>query len=306
MSWSHGTRAVIESVATSIDPRLGSRALAIAAASRALEAAGRPADTVEILVNAGVYRDENIIEPAMAPFIQRGIGANTTFPPLNGKTFSFDLNHGACGFLTAIRVIDGFMRSGGVRSGLVVASDVDPDPTTSSSRALPAAGGAVLLRAASDGEGFAWFHARTYSEHSALFDARLLDTWTPAFTGGHAAAPAPPRLHVREQAEFRERCLECAGATVDELSRRGDLDRDGVDLLIAAPGAGGFAQALGERLGLGRRARAGGDHAERAHTASIAFALEDAWRDGSWARARRVLFVAVSAGVTVSLALYER
>ena len=158
-------------------PGAGSRALAVRAAKGALGAAGRAADEVEILVNAGVYRDENIIEPAMGPFIQRGIGANSTFPPLNGtRTFSFDLANGAGGPLTAIRVIDGFMRSGAVRSGLVVASDADPDPSRSENYPFAATGGAILLRASASGEGFAWFHARTWSEHFPLYDARLCGT----------------------------------------------------------------------------------------------------------------------------------
>ena len=171
------SRAAIEAVATAAEPGAGSRALAVCAAKGALGAAGRGADEVEILVNAGVYRDENIVEPAMAPFIQRGIGANSTFPPLNGtRTFSFDLGNGAGGPLTAIRVIDGFMRSGAVRTGLVVASDADPDPSRSENYPFAATGGAILLRAAANGEGFAWFHARTWSEHFSLYEARLCGT----------------------------------------------------------------------------------------------------------------------------------
>jgi len=84
MSSFNGSRARIEAVATCAEAGAGSRALAVSAARRALEAAGRGPEEIEMLVNAGVYRDENIIEQAMGPFIQRGLGANLSFPPARG------------------------------------------------------------------------------------------------------------------------------------------------------------------------------------------------------------------------------
>lgn len=297
-------------------PGAGSRALAVRAAQGALAAAGRRPDDVELLVNTGVYRDENIIEPAMGPFIQRGLGANSSFPPLNGtRTFSFDLANGACGPLTAIRVIDGFMRSGAVRSGLVVASDADPDPARSENYPFAPTGGAILLRASANGEGFAWFHARTWSEHFALYDARLCGTSSVEGNGhrssgdgdGDGSSARAQRLRFVQHEEFVERAVECVGRTVEETARDGRLRPREVDLVIAAPGLASFGEALAARL-----ARAGVEAAAPtsanggAHTASTAFALERAREDGSWARARRILLVAAGAGITVSLALYER
>jgi 3-oxoacyl-[acyl-carrier-protein] synthase-3 len=306
MSSLSSSRATIEAVATCVEAGAGSRALAVRAARSALDSAGRLPEEIELLVNAGVYRDENIIEPAMAPFIQRGIGANSSFPPARGAgTFSFDLSNGACGLLTAINVIDGFMRSGAVRSGLVVASDADPDPSGSENYPFAAAGGAILLRAASNGEGFAWFHSRTWSEHFSLYDARLCGTDDMAAADPRSARGQ--RLRVSQGDGFLAGCLDSVCRTVEELAGRGVLDLAAVDLVIPAPSLPGFGEALAERLGLAVVPPASSlDGAPRVHTASTAFSLELAVRNGSWARARRILFVAVGAGVTVSLALYER
>ncbi|HEX2466483.1 MAG TPA: 3-oxoacyl-ACP synthase [Thermoanaerobaculia bacterium] len=294
-------------MATAAEPGAGSRALAVDAANRALGAAGRVADEVEILVNAGVYRDENIVEPAMGPFIQRGIGANSTFPPLNGtRTFSFDLANGAGGPLTAIRVIDGFMRSGAVRSGLVVASDADPDPSRSENYPFAATGGAILLRATANGEGFAWFGARTWSEHFSLYEARLCGTGglEPASEEWSARSQ---RLRFVQREDFALRAADCVGRTVEEATREGRLDPAEVELVIAAPGGVAFREALAERLRrAGVTAAVPAAVGSGAHTASTAFALAVARGDGSWERSRRILFVAAGAGITVSLALYER
>jgi 3-oxoacyl-[acyl-carrier-protein] synthase-3 len=301
------SRAAIEAVATAAEPGAGSRALAVDAAKGALGAAGRTADEVEILVNTGVYRDENIIEPAMGPFIQRGIGANSTFPPLNGtRTFSFDLANGAGGPLTAIRVIDGFMRSGAVRSGLVVASDADPDPARSENYPFAATGGAILLRASANGEGFAWFHARTWCEHFSLYDARLCGTAGLA-PESEAWSARGQRLRFVQREDFVLLAADCVGRTVEEAARDGRLDPAEVDLVIAAPSVAGFTEALATRLRqAGVEAMVPAALASGAHTASTAFALEVARGDGSWERSRRILFVAAGADITVSLALYER
>lgn len=301
------SRAAIEGTGTCAEPGAGSRDLAIRAANLALAQAGRRPEDIELLVNTGIYRDENIIEPAMGPFIQRGIGANPSFSPGRAAgTFSFDLANGVGGLLTGIRVVDGFMRSGAVRSGMVVASDADPDPSRSENYAFAAAGGAILLRAASSGEGFAWFHARTWSEHFSLFESRLCGTEDIPLVADRRSAQHQ-RLRIYEHGDFLDRLADCACATVDDAVSRGILDEGTIDLVIPAPRTAGFAAAIAARLGLPAPVEdRDAALAPTVHTASTAFSLASAWQDGSWDRARRILFVAAGAGVTVNLALYER
>jgi 3-oxoacyl-[acyl-carrier-protein] synthase-3 len=71
--------AVIESVGVAGARglrRASSVELAARAARRAIEAAGCEASEIGLLVSVGVYRDQNICEPAIAPFVQRRIGLN--------------------------------------------------------------------------------------------------------------------------------------------------------------------------------------------------------------------------------------
>jgi 3-oxoacyl-[acyl-carrier-protein] synthase-3 len=49
--------------------------LAVSAAKSCLHEARRDADDVDLLVNAGIYRDRNLGEPALAALIQEDIGA---------------------------------------------------------------------------------------------------------------------------------------------------------------------------------------------------------------------------------------
>src|ERR1700737_1405566 len=101
--------------------------LAVAAAKTCLERAGRDSDDVDLLINAGIYRDRNLAEPALAALIQEDIGANPEDPHDDAHgTFSFDISNGTCGVLTALQIADGFLRSRTIDRALIVASDANP------------------------------------------------------------------------------------------------------------------------------------------------------------------------------------
>jgi 3-oxoacyl-[acyl-carrier-protein] synthase III len=101
--------------------------LAVSTAKDCLQQAGRDPHDVDLLVNAGIYRDSNIAEPALAAMIQQDIGANPEDPHADTHgTFSFDISNGTCGVLTALQIVDGFLKSHAIDCALIVASDADP------------------------------------------------------------------------------------------------------------------------------------------------------------------------------------
>ena len=125
-----GARIEAASALTSHGMRKPSaRRLADDAAKACLAHAGKPAGDVDMLINAGIYREDNMGEPALAALIQEDIGANLGQPPIGGHgTFSFDLMNGTCGVISAIQLQAGFLRSGVIQLGLIVTSDVHPNP----------------------------------------------------------------------------------------------------------------------------------------------------------------------------------
>ncbi len=91
--------------------------LAVTAATDCLRRAGCDAHELDLVVNAGIYRDRNLGEPALAALIQDDIGANPEDPHTGGHgTFSFDVANGACGVLTALQIVDGFLRTHSIRA----------------------------------------------------------------------------------------------------------------------------------------------------------------------------------------------
>ena len=77
-----GTRIEAASARTSHGLRKPTaRRLADAAARTCLAHAGKEPGDVDMLINAGIYREDSMGEPALAALIQEDIGANLGQPP---------------------------------------------------------------------------------------------------------------------------------------------------------------------------------------------------------------------------------
>jgi 3-oxoacyl-[acyl-carrier-protein] synthase III len=279
----------------------GALKLADAAARLCLERADRTADELDLLINAGVYHDKLMNEPALASLIQEDIEANPDrAPEADHGTFSFDISNGACGLLTGIHLIDGLLASGTVRLGMVVASDTDPEPGVSEGFTFPAVGGAVLLSADDSRAGFAAFRFDTFPEFADLFQS-YVDWHGDARRG--LAHHGRNSLTVEIAESYSAQALDCAESTVRELARDQALAFGELDLLVGTASVPGFAEGLAQRLGLSteRVASAPDGGLDHIHTAAPAVALES----GALGKAHTTLFVSAGAGITVAAALYN-
>ena len=292
---------IIEATATATADRPpGALKLADAAARSCLERANRSADEVDLLINAGVYEDKSISEPAIASLIQEDIGANPEQQNGVGQgTFSFDVRNGACGLLTGIHLVDGMLASGTVDLGMVVASDVDPEPGVSEGFVFPAVGGAILLSADDSRPGFSSFGFETFPEFADLFQSYM--DWQEDAPGGEIP-PGGNVLTVEIAESYATRAIDCAESTARQLSAGNGLDLSQLDLLVATASVPGFADGLAKRLGVSAdRVASPSDDLAGAHTAAPAVALESVRLEG----VGTALFVSAGAGITVVAALYR-
>lgn len=284
---------------------LGARRLSDQAARVCLERAGRHADELDLLVNAGLYKDHNAAEPALAAIIQEDLGANPGHPPRRDHhgTFSFDVLNGGCGVLTAAHLIDSFVRSGTAQLGMIVAGDADPKRRTSRHFPFAPTAGALLLAPRPEAGGFEAFEFRTYPEHAELFEVRL--QWEPA-EGGILPRRGRNVLEAYADPRFAVRCVEHAVEVATGVLDRAGLAAADVDLLIASQYPASFGPAVARVLGIpAERVPAVPETLVRAHTAGPIAALEAAMATGRFARARTSLFVTAGAGITIAVALYR-
>ncbi|GFG50303.1 3-oxoacyl-ACP synthase [Mycolicibacterium agri] len=265
--------------------------LAVKAARRCLDGAGRDADDVDLLINAGVYRDRNLGEPALAAMIQQDIGANPEEPHAGSHgTFSFDVVNGPCGVLTALQVVDGFLRANAIDWALIVASDADPGHGMSERFPFSPAGGALLCTRSGDDRGLGrpyWVNKNDvrecYSATVGMVDHRNV-------------------LRVFNDDSADEAFAEAAARAAGDCLNASSLSVADIDAIVAAPARTRYRAALAAKLNVPQDRVTVADD-ERMHTASLVAALA---RVRSEARpGARLLVVAAGAGVTAGAALYR-
>ncbi|HEU5470986.1 MAG TPA: 3-oxoacyl-[acyl-carrier-protein] synthase III C-terminal domain-containing protein [Actinophytocola sp.] len=268
--------------------------LAVRAADACLDAAGCPPGDLDLVVNAGLYRDRNLAEPALAALVQDDIGAHPEDPHPGGHgTFSFDVANGVCGVLTALQVVDGFLRSGAIRRALVVASDTDPGHGLTERFPFAAAGGALMCR---------WADGDTGGD-SGLGPFR----WTNLPDGGESfRATLGPRngrnrLTISVPSTMDTVFAAAAGRAARDCLTSAGVTPAEVDLVVAAPARPGFTARLATELDL-PAARIAVARDVRIHTPALIAALRDA---GPLAPGSTVLLVAAGAGVTGGATLYR-
>jgi 3-oxoacyl-[acyl-carrier-protein] synthase-3 len=96
-----------------------SYSLAIAAASDCLRRSGRPADSLEVVINCSItkYHDglNQWLEPTMSGAIAQAVGAP--------GAMTFDLSNACAGMLSGVMVINNWIRQGMVERGMVVSGE---------------------------------------------------------------------------------------------------------------------------------------------------------------------------------------
>lgn len=265
--------------------------LGVSAAKACLRQAGCDPDEVDLLINAGIYRDRNLAEPALAALIQADVGSHPEDPHTDAHgTFSFDVANGTCGVLTALQIADGFLRSRTIDRALVVASDADPGHGMSEHFPFSPVGAALLCDWTDEDYGLGAVHWVNAPDDGAALRATV------------GLEDARNVLRIRESSDLDERFADAGAWAAKDCLNASGLDPCQVDAVVAAPGRPGFRTALAARLDLPvDRITVADDQAM--HTASMVAALHRA--SGEYPRGARILLVAAAAGVTAGAALYR-
>jgi 3-oxoacyl-[acyl-carrier-protein] synthase-3 len=274
--------------------RSGALRLADTAAEDCLRSAGIDRSDVGLLLNAGIYHDRLLGEPALAALIQEDIGANPEDPhPGHRGTFSFDVANGACGMLTAVRIADGFLRAGTVRHALVVAGDSDPGGRRAPGFPYAPVGGALACGWTDEPVGLIDFRFADGSHDSPVDTSRA----TVARDGRRN------RLRVVTDERFAAHAAVLAVGAAGELLAAHGLSVDDVDAVVANPLEPAFLDALGRGLGAAAGQVVTAPGQARVHTAGLAVALDEARRQDRLTPGATALVVSAGAGPATGAAL---
>ena len=266
--------------------------LAVAAARRALEAAGLTPQDLDVIICATGTGDH--VMPSTACLVQAKLGAPAIM--------AFDVAAACSGFIYALSVADAFVKAGSYRKVLVVGAEVLSRFTDYTDRGTcilfgDGAGAVVIGRAAPDEDsGVLAQHFVADGSQAENLVIVAGGSRTPA-----SAATVEARTHhlrmngrevfrsaVRTMAECCARVLKTAGFAVDR-----------VDWLIPHQANLRIIETVTERLKLpSEHLVLNIERTGNTSSASIPVAFDEAIRDGRIRRGQHVLMTAFGAGIT--------
>ncbi|MFI5777606.1 hypothetical protein [Nocardia sp. NPDC051570] len=265
------------------------------AARRSLERAGVRSDQVGVLINAGVFRDSNTVEPAISALIQKEAGIGLDYTYGDPRTFSFDLMNGAVGVLNAVQVAQSILTTGGVEHVLIVSGDTHPSLARSAGDdefPYATSGAALLLENTEEPEGFDTVHIVSGDGTPAI------RSYVDANTMGTIGRTL---MTVEREAGFEQRLLDAAVEAAEAALGESD---SATTVLISSTPTPDFPRALADRLGIAE-VRTPDLSAGDPHTATLPLAYDLAVEQDSLREFTRVLFVAAGAGPSAAAVLYR-
>jgi 3-oxoacyl-[acyl-carrier-protein] synthase-3 len=258
--------------------------LALEAARRALDAAGRKADEVDMVIVATSTPD--YVFPSTAALLQAKLGMKNGAP-------AFDVQAVCCGFIYAISIAEKFIRTGSAKRALVVGTEVFSrilDWRDRGTCVLFGDGaGAVVLEAADQPGILASALHADGSYHDILA------------VPGHLCGGQPigdPLLRMDGRAVFKF-AVKVLAEVAEEVLAAAGVPAEGVDWLIPHQANIRIMQATMKRLRLpAEKCIVTVDRHGNTSAASIPLALDESLRAGVVKRGDTVLLEGVGGGFT--------
>ncbi len=270
----------------------GTSDLALIAAQRALEMAGKTPEDVGLIVMGTSTPD--LVFPSTACLLQRKLGIE------NGGA-AFDVNAACAGFAYALSVADKFVRSGSDQCALVVGSEVMTrlmDWTDRTTCVLFGDGAGALVLEASEEPGILSTHIHADGQYEDLLYVSGGVSRPAAMMGAEGAF-----LRMKGNDVFRT-AVKTLGRIVDETLAANQMVKSDVDWLVPHQANIRIIQATAKKLGMSMD-NVVATVAEHGNTssASIPLALDVAVRDGRIKRGDTLLLEAFGGGFTWGSAL---
>ncbi len=262
------------------------------AALRALEAAGVDAGELELIVVGTTTPD--LIFPSTACLIQHRLGAD--------GCPAFDVNAACSGFVYALTVADKFIRSGAVKTALVIGAETLTRMVDWSDRTTCVlfgdGAGAVVLKADTE--------TGILSTHMHADGGKKELLWNPVgvsvgFKPGEDNAGV--RINMSGNEVFKH-AVKALDAVVEETLEANGLDRHDIDWLIPHQANLRIIEATAKRLDMPMdRVVVTVDKHGNTSSGSVPLALDTAVRSGKVQRGQLLLLEAFGGGFTWGSAL---
>ncbi len=298
---SNGPHIRIESVGTVPETTLGrndSFALLKSAAVNGLSKSSYQCNDIGLLIYAGVYRSDYVLEPAYAALLAGELGMNAMGTSMDGKkTFAFDVFNGALGFLNACHLAQQMIAAGKCQTAMVVAAENENNATLFPNEQLgiqETASAFILDTHPLEGKGFSRF---LFNYHEESLDA---------YTTYCDLKEVTPHLLVEKAPNLETLYLDAILSAVKELLELENLDLKQIDWVFPPQISTEFIIRLSEALNLpGQKFVDVVGEGPDLFSSSLPYAFEYAFAQG-WVKTGHIgLMITVGSGIQVGCAIYH-
>lgn len=272
-----------------------SAGMAAEAARRALAAAGRELDEVDLIIGASSGPQQAI--PCTAALIQRELGAP------DGRSACFDVNATCLSFLFALQSAAHMLAAGAYRCALIISSEIgtfsrNPAEPEGATLFGDAAAAAVVVRTPPSEPG-ALRVAKFVTYGSVAGMTHILGGGTLHHPNDPATTPEMNRFHMHGPGLLRM-AARTLGPFLDAFFAEAGWAREEIDLLVPHQASRNGLALLTTRLGF-RPEQVFLNLAERGNciAASLPLALAEAAAQGRVDRGDRVVLLGTGAGMTI-------
>ncbi len=263
------------------------------AAKRAMEAAGKKAEDIDLIVFATTTPD--LIFPSTACLLQKKLG-------IAGGA-AFDIQAVCTGFVYALGVADKFIKSGSHKCALVVGAETLSnilDWTDRGTCILFADGAGAVVLEASEEEGIMSTHLHADGQYESLLNTAGGISRNKALLESGGAY-----VQMKGNEVFRM-AVNTLGRIVDETLEHNNLEKSDVDWLIPHQANIRIIKATAKKLKMDMdHVVVTVDQHGNTSAASVPLALDTAVRDGRIKRGETILLEAFGGGFTWGSALIK-
>ena len=283
---------IIKNISVSLLPEDGSVKNAAIASKKCIEPFRSKKKQINIIINTGIYRDYNIVEPAMATFIQKELALNTDFSSTKGeRTFSFDIINGSSGFIYAAFSLDSLCFNQKIKNALIIASDGNLEEKYNH---FLNSGSAVLLSYSKGKNGFKDFFFKTSKERnngvSVFFDCKK----------GEDSRLTKTIFDNK----YREKLFNFSLETTKEYINNKNIDLNKTKIITSVTDSE-FLTSFANKIGfLEGTVIDTYSYYGRLHSTSLSFGYYLALKEKKIKKGDQVLFIGFGAGLTCAYALY--
>ncbi len=276
--------------------------LAARAGEDCIRQSGKQKKEISLMINVGIFRDKNIMEPAMVTLIQQRMGINLTLEDPRYHTFAFDMLNGSGGMLNAAQAADALLANGDAQCALILGGDVHPSRTKMKHFPYNAVGAAMLLERSNDpDEGFQTIEMKTsaddYIGSRAFFDINK------------SGVDSIKTMNFDYEPDYAERLTAFTVKAIQELlehyRKNHSVQQSNIKLVSTHPWKG-FAKKVAVSAGLnGHPVECLYEKYGNPHSSALMVAYHDAHHAGRLKKGDNILFLSASAGLNVVAGFYN-